>query len=632
MNVSQLLTSDTPSREQHDYDTQQNMSSEQHYDEAAAAAQQEQHRQYEAQAPYTPLSTTGPYSQYPRQYYQQGPYQPSMRASPERYYEDVDRSHGRNRTEKMLETPGPYYNAQDRQYMQGREQYLEERGSRHGPLASADISQENILEGSRRKVNGFTSDNLPLQSDRYYAYEDQYQQYQPYLTPTSNSPSVPRDMRGSGGSVDHGYSRAYGWVTPAPSEEEDAARSLMMLGNQSRAASLSSPEQIHKANLVYSSEIEEEPCDSDSTELPDQQKQHQLQREEFYRQQQHYQQQELVRQQQAHYHQQQAAPQHHHHHHVPQHHHHHQQPQPTHHQHYPVQQHQSQSHGPLSSPITYTKKAKKMPSSSNGRFEEHAYASDYDRLDNGYRSETVKGEKDADYVDDVPYETPRSLITAPKRKPSQANKKKTTQKPAQRKSSSSSNKGGMAPPKLHPHLPSANLEAEFDAPLGKHRKTNNSAITAISSPVISSMPPPQLANLAPKSSTTSNAAAGPQIDTQKPRCQRCRKSKKGCDRQRPCARCRDAGIPADQCISEDESTIRRGRQSGAAKKKTAPVKLAVAPAALEEVIGGQPVGLPAGPLVHPDMMSGPPQQQMMMQTMEHGQMKASKGKRKRPVA
>jgi hypothetical protein len=45
----------------------------------------------------------------------------------------------------------------------------------------------------------------------------------------------------------------------------------------------------------------------------------------------------------------------------------------------------------------------------------------------------------------------------------------------------------------------------------------------------------------------------------KPRCQRCRKSKKGCDRQRPCGRCKDAGIPADQCISEDEGNGRKGR-------------------------------------------------------------------------
>lgn len=45
----------------------------------------------------------------------------------------------------------------------------------------------------------------------------------------------------------------------------------------------------------------------------------------------------------------------------------------------------------------------------------------------------------------------------------------------------------------------------------------------------------------------------------KPRCQRCRKSKKGCDRQRPCQRCKDAGIPAEGCISEDEGNGRKGR-------------------------------------------------------------------------
>ncbi|KAK3328007.1 C6 finger domain-containing protein [Cercophora scortea] len=50
----------------------------------------------------------------------------------------------------------------------------------------------------------------------------------------------------------------------------------------------------------------------------------------------------------------------------------------------------------------------------------------------------------------------------------------------------------------------------------------------------------------------------PDLST-KPRCQRCRKSKKGCDRQRPCGRCRDAGIPAEQCISEDEGNGRKGR-------------------------------------------------------------------------
>ncbi|MCJ1396815.1 hypothetical protein MMC11_000005 [Xylographa trunciseda] len=45
----------------------------------------------------------------------------------------------------------------------------------------------------------------------------------------------------------------------------------------------------------------------------------------------------------------------------------------------------------------------------------------------------------------------------------------------------------------------------------------------------------------------------------KPRCQRCRKSKKGCDRQRPCQRCKDAGIGVDGCVSEEEGNGRKGR-------------------------------------------------------------------------
>ena len=45
----------------------------------------------------------------------------------------------------------------------------------------------------------------------------------------------------------------------------------------------------------------------------------------------------------------------------------------------------------------------------------------------------------------------------------------------------------------------------------------------------------------------------------KPRCQRCRKSKKGCDRQRPCQRCKDAGIGIEGCVSEDETNGRKGR-------------------------------------------------------------------------
>ncbi|KAJ5894057.1 hypothetical protein N7495_005748 [Penicillium taxi] len=57
----------------------------------------------------------------------------------------------------------------------------------------------------------------------------------------------------------------------------------------------------------------------------------------------------------------------------------------------------------------------------------------------------------------------------------------------------------------------------------------------------------------------------------KPRCQRCRKSKKGCDRQRPCGRCKDAGIGVDGCVSEDEGNGRKGRYGrhmGVPVKKT----------------------------------------------------------------
>lgn len=60
----------------------------------------------------------------------------------------------------------------------------------------------------------------------------------------------------------------------------------------------------------------------------------------------------------------------------------------------------------------------------------------------------------------------------------------------------------------------------------------------------------------------------------KPRCQRCRKSKKGCDRQRPCGRCKDAGIGIQGCISEDEGNGRKGRYGrhmGVPVKKAADV-------------------------------------------------------------
>lgn len=73
----------------------------------------------------------------------------------------------------------------------------------------------------------------------------------------------------------------------------------------------------------------------------------------------------------------------------------------------------------------------------------------------------------------------------------------------------------------------------------------------------------------------------------KPRCQRCRKSKKGCDRQRPCGRCRDAGLSADQCISEDEGNGRKGRYG---RHMGVPIKKE------EGLVAIPPTLLPAAPI------------------------------------
>jgi hypothetical protein len=89
-----------------------------------------------------------------------------------------------------------------------------------------------------------------------------------------------------------------------------------------------------------------------------------------------------------------------------------------------------------------------------------------------------------------------------------------------------------------------------------------------SASVQGSVKPISPTSLPPQSRKTSNASAlnfqhqlGEDEEdlSSKPRCQRCRKSKKGCDRQRPCQRCKDAGLSADQCVSEDEGNGRKGR-------------------------------------------------------------------------
>lgn len=77
----------------------------------------------------------------------------------------------------------------------------------------------------------------------------------------------------------------------------------------------------------------------------------------------------------------------------------------------------------------------------------------------------------------------------------------------------------------------------------------------------------------------------PDLST-KPRCQRCRKSKKGCDRQRPCGRCRDAGIPAELCISEDEGNGRKGRYG---RHMGVPIKKDEMPAPANPLLPAAPI-------------------------------------------
>ena len=76
----------------------------------------------------------------------------------------------------------------------------------------------------------------------------------------------------------------------------------------------------------------------------------------------------------------------------------------------------------------------------------------------------------------------------------------------------------------------------------------------------SSLPPPSRKTSAGSALNFQHPLGDDEEDlSSKPRCQRCRKSKKGCDRQRPCQRCKDAGIGIEGCVSEDEGNGRKGR-------------------------------------------------------------------------
>ncbi|KAL8735920.1 MAG: hypothetical protein Q9166_000482 [cf. Caloplaca sp. 2 TL-2023] len=102
----------------------------------------------------------------------------------------------------------------------------------------------------------------------------------------------------------------------------------------------------------------------------------------------------------------------------------------------------------------------------------------------------------------------------------------------------------------------------------KHRSGTSHKKSKVSPVPLGSKVPLSPASVVPQSRKTSSAStlnfqhhlgADEEDLSSKPRCQRCRKSKKGCDRQRPCQRCRDAGIGIEGCVSEDEGNGRKGR-------------------------------------------------------------------------
>lgn len=145
-----------------------------------------------------------------------------------------------------------------------------------------------------------------------------------------------------------------------------------------------------------------------------------------------------------------------------------------------------------------------------------------------------------------------------------------------------------------PRAPSSKASTKPKAPKAL-KVPNASKIKKSNGLAMGPMSPASLPNHSRKPSIASvsvmSGPAGeeeqPDLST-KPRCQRCRKSKKGCDRQRPCGRCRDAGLSADQCISEDEGNGRKGRYG---RHMGVPIKTTDIP--------GPPTLLPAAPIPMP---------------------------------
>lgn len=124
----------------------------------------------------------------------------------------------------------------------------------------------------------------------------------------------------------------------------------------------------------------------------------------------------------------------------------------------------------------------------------------------------------------------------------------------------------FAPKSKKPRNRPNSAKARSQKPMVKQSKSKNPSM-----PRKPSDKPSLVGPMPPLSPSSSRKVSGGSVNFQhqlgadeedlstKPRCQRCRKSKKGCDRQRPCGRCKDAGIGIEGCVSEDEGNGRKGR-------------------------------------------------------------------------
>ncbi|OJD13144.1 hypothetical protein AJ78_06367 [Emergomyces pasteurianus Ep9510] len=170
-----------------------------------------------------------------------------------------------------------------------------------------------------------------------------------------------------------------------------------------------------------------------------------------------------------------------------------------------------------------------------------------DDFDGNYQQQKISGPVKSEYDDDPAYEGDAPKTKRPKIKTSNS----TATKASVTKTGLSSK--GNRPNKSRPATTVRKSK-------GPTCNSNNNQGFAVPS-ALPTMASPASARKMSSSAVNFQHPLG--VDEEdlstKPRCQRCRKSKKGCDRQRPCQRCKDAGIGIEGCISEDEGNGRKGR-------------------------------------------------------------------------